>query len=102
MDLLKKYIKRNKVPYFISVLFAILGVISNLFVYIILSKMIISLIDGSQDFYYYINKIFFILLCLIIKEVFMFLSTMISHKTAYKIIRDIRKSLMEKLFNMPL
>lgn len=102
MDLLKKYIKRNKTPYFISVLFAILGVISNLFVYIILSKMIISLIDGSQDFYYYINKIFFILLCLIIKEVFMFLSTMISHKTAYKIIRDIRKSLMEKLFNMPL
>lgn len=102
MDLLKKYIKRNKAPYFISVLFAILGVISNLFVYIILSKMIISLIDGSQDFYYYINKIFFILLCLIIKEMFMFLSTMISHKTAYKIIRDIRKSLMEKLFNMPL
>ncbi|MFR2717627.1 MAG: ABC transporter ATP-binding protein [Anaerococcus obesiensis] len=102
MDLLKKYIKRNKAPYFISVLFSILGVISNLFVYIILSKMIISLIDGSQDFYYYINKIFFILLCLIIKEVFMFLSTMISHKTAYKIIRDIRNSLMEKLFNMPL
>ena len=102
MDLLKKYIKRNKAPYFISVLFAILGVISNLFVYIILSKMIISLIDGSQDFYYYINKIFLILSCLIIKEVFMFLSTMISHKTAYQIIRDIRKSLMEKLFNMPL
>ena len=64
MDLLKKYIKRNKAPYFISVLFSILGVISNLFVYIILSKMIISLIDGSQDFYYYINKIFFKLLCL--------------------------------------
>ncbi|EGY79373.1 ABC transporter ATP-binding and permease protein [Peptoniphilus indolicus ATCC 29427] len=83
-------------------LFAILGVISNLFVYIILSKMIISLIDGSQDFHYYINKIFLILSCLIIKEVFMFLSTMISHKTAYQIIRDIRKSLMEKLFNMPL
>ena len=102
MDLLKKYIRRNKTPYFISVLFAILGVISNLFVYIILSKMIISLIDGSQDFYYYINKIFLILSCLIIKEVFMFLSTMISHKTAYQIIRDIRKSLMEKLFNMPL
>lgn len=102
MDLLKKYIKRNKAPYFISVLFAILGVISNLFVYIILSKMIISLIDGSQDFHYYINKIFLILSCLIIKEVFMFLSTMISHKTAYQIIRDIRKSLMEKLFNMPL
>ena len=102
MDLLKKYIKRNKTPYFISVLFAILGVISNLFVYIILSKMIISLIDGSQDFYYYTNKIFFILSCLIIKELFMFLSTMISHKTAYQIIRDIRKSLMEKLFNMPL
>ena len=92
MDLLKKYIKRNKAPYFISVLFAILGVISNLFVYIILSKMIISLIDGSQDFYYYINKIFLILSCLIIKEVFMFLSTMISHKTAYKNNEIIRKS----------
>lgn len=102
MDLLKKYVKENKIQYFISVLFAILGVISNLFVYIILSDLIISLIDGNQDLNYYMQKICLIFFCLLIKEIFMSLSTMISHKVAYQIIRDIRKNLMEKLFKMPL
>lgn len=102
MDLLKKYVKENKIQYFISVLFAILGVISNFFVYIILSDLIISLIDGNQDLNYYLQKICLIFFCLLIKEIFMSLSTMISHKVAYQIIRDIRKNLMEKLFKMPL
>ncbi|NMW84280.1 ABC transporter ATP-binding protein [Peptoniphilus sp. AGMB00490] len=102
MDLINKYTKENKIQYFISVLFAILGVISNLFVYIILSKVIVSLIDGNQDYNYYMQKIFLIFSCLLVKEIFMSLSTAISHKVAYQIIRDIRKNLMEKLFKMPL
>ncbi|MGF0095503.1 ABC transporter ATP-binding protein [Peptoniphilus sp. SGI.035] len=102
MDLLKKYVKEKKIQYFISVLFAILGVISNLFVYIILGDLIIYLIGGNQDFNYYLQKICLIFFCLLIKEIFMSLSTMISHKVAYQIIRDIRKNLMEKLFEMPL
>lgn len=102
MDLLKKYVKENNIQYFISVLLAILGVISNLFVYIILSDLIISLIGGGQDFSYYLKNICLIFFCIMTKEIFMSLSTMISHKVAYQIIRDIRKNLMEKLFKMPL
>lgn len=102
MNLIKQYIRENKLPYFFSVICAILGVISNLFIYIILSRMIVALIDGGITINYYLHHILWIFACLVIKESVMTLSTMISHATTYHIIRDIRKDLMDKLFKMPL
>lgn len=102
MNLIKQYIRENKLPYFFSVICAILGVISNLFIYIILSRMIVALIDGGITINYYLHHILWIFACLVIKESVMTLSTMISHATTYHIIRDIRKDLMYKLFKMPL
>lgn len=102
MNLIKQYIRENKLAYFFSVICAILGVISNLFIYIILSRMIVALIDGGIAINYYLHHILWIFACLVIKESVMTLSTMISHATTYHIIRDIRKDLMDKLFKMPL
>lgn len=102
MNLIKQYIRENKRAYFFSVICAILGVISNLFIYIILSRMIVALIDGGITINYYLHHILWIFACLVIKESVMTLSTMISHATTYHIIRDIRKDLMDKLFKMPL
>lgn len=102
MNLIKQYIRENKLAYFFSVICAILGVISNLFIYIILSRMIVALIDGGITINYYLHHILWIFACLVIKESVMTLSTMISHATTYHIIRDIRKDLMDKLFKMPL
>lgn len=102
MNLIKQYIQENKLAYFFSVICAILGVISNLFIYIILSRMIVALIDGGITINYYLHHILWIFACLVIKESVMTLSTMISHATTYHIIRDIRKDLMDKLFKMPL
>lgn len=102
MNLIKQYIRENKLAYFFSIIYAILGVISNLFIYIILSRMIVALIDGGITINYYLHHILWIFACLVIKESVMTLSTMISHATTYHIIRDIRKDLMDKLFKMPL
>lgn len=102
MNLIKQYIRENKLAYFFSIICAILGVISNLFIYIILSRMIVALIDGGITINYYLHHILWIFACLVIKESVMTLSTMISHATTYHIIRDIRKDLMDKLFKMPL
>lgn len=102
MNLIKQSIRENKLAYFFSVICAILGVISNLFIYIILSRMIVALIDGGITINYYLHHILWIFACLVIKESVMTLSTMISHATTYHIIRDIRKDLMDKLFKMPL
>lgn len=102
MNLIKQYIRENKLAYFFSVICAILGVISNLFIYIILSRMIVALIDGGITINYYLHHILWIFACLVIKESVMTLSTMISHATTYHIIRDIRKDLVDKLFKMPL
>lgn len=102
MNLIKQYIRENKLAYFFSVICAILGVISNLFIYIILSRMIVALIDGGITINYYLHHILWIFACLVIKESVTTLSTMISHATTYHIIRDIRKDLMDKLFKMPL
>lgn len=102
MNLIKQYIRENKLAYFFSIICAILGVISNLFIYIILSRMIVALIDGGITINYYLHHILWIFACLVIKESVMTLSTMISHATTYHIIRDIRKDLMDKLLKMPL
>lgn len=102
MNLIKQYIRENKLAYFFSIICAILGVISNLFIYIILSRMIVALIDGGITINYYLHHILWIFACLVIKESVMTLSTMISHATTYHIIRDIRKDLVDKLFKMPL
>ena len=87
MNLLKKYIAKNKTGYFFSVLFAVLGVLAGLFTYVLLSKMIIALIAGNTDFAFYTKGVLSILALLCAKEVFMGIS---------------RRDIMDKLFKMPL
>ena len=82
MNLLKKYIAKNKTGYFFSVLLAVMGVLAGLFAYVLLSKMILALLCA--------------------KEVFMGISTTISHTATYGALCEIRRDIMDKLFKMPL
>lgn len=70
MNLLKKYIAKNKTGYFFSVLFAVLGVLAGLFTYVLLSKMIIALIAGNTDFAFYTKGVLSILALLCAKRSF--------------------------------
>lgn len=102
MNLLKKYIAKNKTGYFFSVLFAVLGVLAGLFTYVLLSKMIIALIAGNTDFAFYTKGVLSILALLCAKEVLMGISTTISHTATYGALCEIRRDIMDKLFKMPL
>lgn len=102
MNLLKKYIAKNKTGYFFSVIFAVLGVLAGLFTYVLLSKMIIALIAGNTDFAFYTKGVLSILALLCAKEVFMGISTTIAHTATYGALCEIRRDIMGKLFKMPL
>ena len=90
MNLLKKYIAKNKTGYFFSVLLAVLGVLAGLFTYVLLSKMIVALIAGNTDFAFYTKGVLSILALLCAKEVFMGISTTISHTATYGALCEIR------------
>ena len=102
MNLLKKYIAKNKTGYFFSVLLAVMGVLAGLFAYVLLSKMIVALIAGNTDFAFYTKGVLSILALLCAKEVFMGISTTISHTATYGALCEIRRDIMDKLFKMPL
>lgn len=102
MNLLKKYLKENKTSFTLSVLAAIFGVVAGLVSYILMAQILVGLIEGVTDKAMYFNKAIWIMALLFIKEVFHGISTSISHTTAFKILKDIRVVISEKLFKMPL
>lgn len=102
MDLIKQYVKKRQGMYLWSVLLAILGVVANLFSYIYMAKIIVSLIDGNGTKEYYLSSCLMILLMFLIKEFSSGISTMISHTATFQSLGDIRKDISNKLFKMPL
>ncbi|HEN6034886.1 TPA: ABC transporter ATP-binding protein [Streptococcus agalactiae] len=102
MNLLKRYIVKNKGKYFFSVLLAVIGVVASLFTYIILSKLIVALVQGKENLVFYGKNIVIVLLLLCLKEILMGVSTSVSHTATYGVIRDIRREVMSKIFLMPL
>ncbi|CEM62888.1 ABC transporter ATP-binding protein [Treponema phagedenis] len=102
MNLIKRYVQKNKGKYIASIFFAVVGVIMDLAAYIILSKIIAALITGSTDAGFYGKNILYILLILVLKEIFAGTSTTISHTATFKSLKEIRKEIARKLFKMPL
>lgn len=102
MELIKKYVNKNVFSYLLSVIFAILGVAMGLITYIILAKLVVSVVSGNMDISFYTQNIIFILGAFVLKEVFAGISTLISHTATFKVLADMRKDIMGKLFKMPL
>ncbi|KEH97121.1 ABC transporter ATP-binding protein [Clostridium massiliodielmoense] len=102
MELIKKYVGKNKGAYISSVMLAILGIIMSLISYIILAEIIVQLIKRNTDINFYSHKVLYILVLLCLKEIFAGISTTISHTTTFKALKEIRKEISKKLFSMPL
>lgn len=102
MELIKKYVNKNVFSYLLSVIFAILGVVMGLITYIILAKLVVLVVSGNMDISFYTQNIIFILGAFVLKEVFAGISTLISHTATFKVLADMRKDIMGKLFKMPL
>ena len=102
MDLIKKYVKRRKGSYFLSIILAIVGVVAGLFAYVYMAKVIVNLIEGVGDLKVYTPLCISILLMFVIKEVSAGISTNISHTATFNSLGEIRNDISKKLFKMPL
>lgn len=102
MELLKEKIKENSLKFTLSILCAVISTIINLLSYIFLSVIVRKLVLGVNDLSFYKKQILYIVLLLILKELFANISTSISHEAAFKSLRDIRRKISDKLFVMPL
>ena len=102
MSIIKKYIRINLSQFSFSILFAILGVLASLTAYIFLARIITELISNNSDWGFYLKELLIIIVLFLIKEVSAGISTTISHTATFQSLRDIRKEISEKLFEMPL
>ena len=102
MDLIKKYVKKRKGQYFVSVTLAIFSVVANLFSYIYLAKIIVALIEEIKDISFYFDCCMIILCMYVLKEIAAGISTSISHTATFNSLGEIRNDISKKLFKMPL
>ena len=97
VDFLKPY----KNSYIGSVLLAIASVFWGLAPYYILYRLLTGLVSGFSYKDIIINT-FFILAAFVLQLICHGLSTAISHKTAFRILREIRIAITNKMLRMPL
>lgn len=102
MDLIKKYVKKRKGQYFVSVTLAIFSVVANLFSYIYLAKIIVALIEEIKDISFYFDCCMIILCMYVLKEIAAGISTTVSHTATFHSLGEIREDISKKLFRMPL
>lgn len=102
MELIKRYIQKNKNQYVLAVLLAILGVTAGLAAYLLLADIIVALIGNGRESSFYLYRGIALLACLSLKEAFAALSTSVSHRATFQSLKEIREELSAKLFRMPL
>ena len=96
------FTKEYKRLYILSIILSVLGVMMGMIPYFIIAKIVVSLTEGVGDFDYYLGLGMAMSGAYILKFIFITYSTSISHTATFKVLRDIRKQLISKLFRMPM
>lgn len=87
---------------FLSVVYAVLGILAGILPYIAAAKIIAGIISGNQELSYYLLLAGLALAGLVLKSVLYALGLSVSHKAAFSILGEIRKQIFAKLPRMPL
>lgn len=99
---LGEYIRPYRGQFALSIIVSLLAVFCGLAVYGVVGVLCGEIFEGDRSFV----QLFLIIgvagLCKILNAVFLNLSTYISHKAAFKTLRDIRLALSSKLMRLPL
>ena len=95
------FLKPYKIAYIGSVLLAIIGVFWGLAPYYILYRLLNGLLSGFT-YKDVIRYSLFILMAFLLQLICHSLSTAISHKTAFRILAEIRLAIINKMLRMPL
>ncbi len=102
MKWLGRFLGISKGSYIISVICAIISVLSGFVTYIFVAKIVSALIDGNKDMKYYLIQCGYISLFWLLNKLFHVISTSLSHKATFGVLAEIRRLLTKKLSRMPL
>ena len=85
-----------------SVIISVISVLLNVGTYIFAGKIVVELFSSPQDWSKIVSFGVFLALCKIGSGLAMNLSTWLSHKAAFKTLRDIRIAFAKKMLRLPL
>lgn len=88
--------------YILSVILAIVSVLTGFLPYYFVAKVVAALVDGERDMQYYMAQCAYMAGCWIACKVFHTVSTGLSHKATFGVLAEIRRRLTKKLSLMPL
>ena len=87
---------------FLSVVYAVLGVLAGIVPYVAAAKIISGIIAGNQDASFYLLMAVLALVGYVLKSVLYALGLSVSHRAAFSVLAEIRKEIIAKLPRMPL
>lgn len=99
---MKEFIRPYNKGFVLSVIISIIGVFCNLLSYLFAGEIAGKIFGGEKSFNVVVILLALVVLCKLLSGVFMNVSTTISHKAAFKTLRDIRLALAEKMMKLPL
>ena len=88
--------------YVLSVILAIIGVAFSVAPYFVVVGIVQGLMEGQQDFAFYLGKCLIMAALWLGRVLFHALSTATSHRATFAVLGEIRKRCTEKLARMPL
>lgn len=88
--------------YVVSVLLAVASVVAKVVPYYFLGIVVNALVAGDRRPESYVIPLVMVAVLFLVSEVCHTVSTTLSHKAAFEVIKNIRKALLDKLARMPL
>lgn len=96
------FMKLYRTEYIFSILLSILSVASGIFAYACAGKIASIILEGSPSFQTLLRFAIAACVCKLMNTCLLNLSTWISHKAAYKTLRDIREALSNQFLQLPM
>lgn len=93
---------QKKGLYIVSVILAVLSVVTRLMPYLNIARIVNHLIEGDTSAGDYVSDIVMVLVLFGISELCHTFSTSLSHMATFEVLRNIRKKMMDKLVRIPL
>ena len=102
LDWIFSFAGEKKADYLLSVFFALLSVAFAMAPYVLIAKIVRSLLQGVQDWNFYVKQCAVIGVFWAASALFHMISTSLSHLATFNVLANIRKKVCDKLSRLPL
>lgn len=96
-DQLKIFALPHKKYYVFSIIFAITGVIMSILPYYVVSQIMMNVIEKNKSMDVYFQSVLLLILLWLARVLSHIISTTLSHKATFRVLKEIRLSLTKKL-----